>query len=82
MLKVSEEVVAKIEFDIAADADDDVAGQELKDAFEEGDADDEQRVDEQLMAGDAGVEVVDGAADDLREENPDSVVEENAEGSE
>ena len=76
-LKVGEEVVAEVEFDVSADADDYVAGEELEDAFEEGDADDEQAIGEELLAGDAGVESVDGATDDLREKDPDAVVEEN-----
>ena len=81
-LEVGEEVVAEIEFDVARDADNDVAGEELEDAFEEGDGDQEERVGEQLFAGDAGVEGIDGAADDLREKDPDPVIEENADAPE
>ena len=73
-LQVLEQVVAQIEFDIAGDADDDPARQKLEDAFDEGDGDYEQGVGQEFLAGYTGVKIVDRAAQDLREEDPDSVI--------
>jgi hypothetical protein len=73
--EVREQVVAQIELDIAGDADDYPARQKLEDSLGQRDGDDEQGVGEQFLAGHAGLKIVDGAAEDLRKEYPDSVIE-------
>ena len=73
--EVGKEVVAQIELNIAGDADDHPARQKLEDTLGQRDGNDEQRVGEKFLAGDGGVQIVDGAAQDLRKENPDSVIE-------
>ena len=72
--EVSEKVVTQIEFNNARDSDDHPARQKLEDALDQSDGNDEERVSEKLVAGDSGVEIVDGATQDLREENPDAVI--------
>src|SRR5208282_385298 len=74
-LKVREQVVAQIEFDIARDSDDHPARQKLEDSLDQSDGDDKQGVGEKLLAGDPGVQIVDGAAENLRKQYPDSVIE-------
>ena len=78
-LQVGEQIVAQVELDLARDADQDPAGQELENGFGAGDRQQQSRVGEQLVAGDAEVQVVDGAADDQRKQNPDAVVAQHAE---
>src|ERR1019366_5610885 len=73
-LQVLEQVVAQIEFDVAGDADDHPAREELEDAFDEGDGDYEQGIGQEFLAGYTGVKIVDGATQNLREEDPDSVI--------
>ena len=74
-LEVREQIVAQIELDIAGNADDHPARQKLKNSLDQRDGDDQQRVGEKLLAGHAGVQIVNGAAQDLRKQNPDSVIE-------
>ena len=78
-LEVGEQVVAEVEFDFARNADQDPAGQVLEDRLDAGDGEQHRRVGQQFVAGDALVQVVDGAADDQREQDPDAVVAEHAE---
>ena len=73
--EVREQVVAQIELDVAGDTDDHPARQKLEDSLGQRDGDDEQGVGEKFLAGYAGVKIVDGAAEDLRKEYPDSVIE-------
>ena len=73
--EMGEEIVAQVEFDVARDSDDDPACQELEDAFDQGNGEHSRRVEEQFVARDTRVEVVDGATQDLREEDPNSVIE-------
>src|SRR5450759_1731209 len=73
-LQMGEQVVAQIEFNFARDPDQDPAGKELENGFGSGDRQQQGRVGEQFVAGDPEVKVVNGAADDQREENPDAVV--------
>ena len=73
--EVGEQIVAQIEFDVAGNADDHPARQKLEDSFGQRDGDDEQGVGEKFLAGDAGVQIVDGAAQNLRKEDPDAVIE-------
>src|ERR1019366_820262 len=70
-----DQVVAQIELDIARDSDDHPARQKLEDSLDQSDGDDEQRVGEKLLTGHARVKIVDGAAENLRKEDPDSVIE-------
>ena len=74
-LEVREQVVAQIELDVAGDADEHPASQKLEDALSQRQGDDYQRVDEKFVPGYAGVEIVDGAAQDLRKQYPDAVIE-------
>jgi len=71
---VREQVIAQIEFDIARNADDHPARQELKNSLDQGDSDDQERVGKEFLTGHTGVQIVDSAAQDLREKYPDSVV--------
>src|ERR1019366_4225540 len=73
-LQMGEQVVAQIEFNFARDPDQDPAGEELENGFGPGDRQQQGRVRQQFVACDAQVKVVNGAADDQREENPDPVV--------
>ena len=81
-LQMSEEVVAQIEFDFARNADQNPARQELEDGFNAGNPQQHQSVGEQLLAGDAAIQIVDGAADDQRKQNPDAVVKQHADRAE
>ena len=78
-LEMGEQVVAQVEFDLARDANQDPAREELEDGFGAGDGEQPSGIGQQLMHSDALVQVVDGAADDQREENPDAVVAQHAE---
>ena len=55
LLKLQEEVVAEVEFDVAGDADEDPAREEEEDAFGDGDGDEQAGVEEDLLAGHAMV---------------------------
>ncbi len=72
---MAEEIVAQVELDVARDADHDPAGQELEDAFDQRQsATSSSRIVSSLCEVTPCVQVVDGAPDDQREENPDAVV--------
>ena len=74
-----EEIVAKVEFDVAGNADDDPARQELEDPFGDGESEQDAGVDQEFVASHAVVKIVSSLAEHQREENPDTVGEENAE---
>ena len=80
-LQMREQIVAQVEFDLARDADQDPARQELEDGFDAGDGQQHEGVGQEFVTGYALVEIVDGAANDQRKENPDPVVEQNAHGA-
>jgi hypothetical protein len=71
---MGEQIVAQIEFDFARDPDHDPASEKLEDGLDAGDRQQQERVGQQFVAGDALVKIVDGAANDQREENPNPVV--------
>ena len=73
-LEIGEEVVAKIVLNVARGADDDFAGDVKKDGGEDGDDEQAKRVVDDLGLGEAVLHIVDGAADDQRDENLDDVV--------
>src|SRR5208337_1322948 len=73
--EVREQIVAQVELDIARDADDHIARQKLEDSLGQRDGNDQQGVGEKFLPSDAGVKIVNGAAQDLRKEYPDSVIE-------
>lgn len=79
---MKEQVVAEVEFDVARNADDNPTGQVLKNAFGSGDGHQQKRVDEQLASGDAVLKGVESATNNLREQNPDTIVREDTDGSE
>ncbi len=79
--EVGEEVVAEVELDLARGADDDLAGDVEEDGGERGDEQQAQRVVEDLGFGDAVLHVVDGVADDEREQDADDVVEDDRDAS-
>ena len=72
-----EQIVAQIELDVARDADDDPASEELEDSFGDRDGEQHSGIEQKFVAGYAGVEVVGSAAEDEREEDPDAVGQEN-----
>ncbi len=72
---MSEEIVPEIKFDHARDADDYPAREELEYAFRQSDGDDQKGIGEELLARDTGIQIIDSASNDLREENPDAVIE-------
>jgi hypothetical protein len=78
---MAEEIVAQIELDFTRDADNDPAGEELKDSFANGDGDEKPAPGEQLAVGEAAVQVVDDKADEARALNHDSVGAEYRDGS-
>ena len=75
--EVGEEVVAQIELDLARGADDDLAGDVEEDGGERGDQSRRSGVVDDLGFGDAVLHVVDGVADDEREELRDDVVDDD-----
>ena len=75
LFELQEEIVAEVEFDVAGDADEDPAREEQEDALGDGDGDKQPGVEEDLLAGDAMVEVVYGGSDDAGEEYPDGARE-------
>ncbi len=81
LFKLAEEVVAEVELDVAGDADEDPARVKEEDALGHGDADEQAGVEENLPAGDALVEVVDGDSDDTGKKDPDGAAEYGHEGS-
>ena len=74
-LQVREEIVAQVELNIPRDADDHPPRQELKHSLDQRDGDNQQRIGEKLLAGHTGVKIVNGAPQDLRKQDPDSVVQ-------
>ena len=80
-LQMCEQIVAQIEFNFARHPNQDPAGKELKNGLGSGDRQQQGRVREQLVACDPEVEVVNGAANDQREENPNSVVAQHAQSA-
>ena len=70
--QMAEEIVAQIELDLPGNADDDPAGKEEEDALGGRDQDQQPGIQENLLPGDALVQIVDGNANDLGEKDPDS----------
>ncbi len=64
--EMAEEIVAQVELDLARDADDDPAGEELEDSFAGGNCDQQPAPGEQLAVSDAVIQVVNDALDDAR----------------
>ena len=60
--QVREQIVTQIELDVAGNANDDPAGQELKDALGDEDGDNQRSVKEEFVAGDASMNKVVGRA--------------------
>src|SRR5579864_2251697 len=80
-LQAREEIVAQVVFDLARDADHQPARQKLKDSLGPGNGNQQQRVDHELLPRGLLIEIVNGAADYLREQHPDSVVGEDGQPS-
>ncbi len=77
-----EQIVAQIELDVAGNANDDPAGQELKDALGDEDGDNQRSVKEKFVAGDAGVnKVVGRAAENQWIANRNAVSQQDAESA-
>src|SRR5690348_16093816 len=76
-----EKIVTQIELDLARDADQDPAHQKLEDALADSNSNQSQRVRNDLVLSDADIEIVNCASDDLREKNPDRVVEQQREAA-
>ena len=72
-----EKIVAQVELDVARDADDDPAGQELEDSLGDGDTEQDGSVEQKLVAGDASVQIVGSFAQNEREQDPDAIGEED-----
>ena len=70
-------IVAQVELDVARNADDDPAGQELKDSLGGGDTEQDGSVEQKLAAGDASVQIVGSFAQNEREQDPDAIGEED-----
>ena len=75
------QVVPQIEFDFTRNTDHNPAGQKLENTLHAGHRHQQQRIGKQLMACNAEMQVINGSADYLREENPDSVIAEDADRS-
>ncbi len=76
--QVAEEIIAQIVLNLARDADHQPAGQELKDALAQRQRHQQQGINQDLVLGHAVlVQIVDGAANHLGREHPQTVVEEN-----
>ena len=65
--QMAEQIVAQVEFDFARNADQDPASEELEDGLAAATASSSQGIGQQLVAGNAQVQIIDGAADDQRE---------------
>src|SRR5262249_40598884 len=77
-LQVREQVISQVELDVARNTDDHPPGQKLKDTLGKCDTDDHQRIGEQFRTSHALIESVYCFANDLGEENPDAVIEQDA----
>ena len=73
------EIVAQVEFDLTRNADQNPPHQKLKETFTERDHNQRKRVRDDLVAGDAPIQIVDRTADDLRKEYPDGVIQQKRE---
>ncbi len=73
--EVSEQIVAQVKFDVARNADDYPAGQELEDALGDKNGDHGQRVLHELLGGHSGMEIVGRMAENLRKLNRNRVSE-------
>ncbi len=76
---MSEQVVAQIEFDVARYANHDPARQEKKDSADRSDLQHLPGEVQQLCGSHFSVEVVHGVADNLRQQHPCAIAQQNAE---
>ncbi len=72
---MGEQVVAQVKLNVSRNANENPAGQELKDALGERYAKDHQRVGRQFLSRHVAVQTIHCLANDLREQNPDAVIE-------
>jgi len=72
-LQVAEQVIAQIELNLPGNADDDPAGEKEEHALGRGNSHQQPGIEQDLLPGDAVVQVVDGDANDLGEEYPDDI---------
>ena len=82
VFQAGEKIVAEIELDVARNANHHPAREELEDSFSDGDGEKHSRVDEQLVLGNAGVQIVGSFADHQREQDPDAIGEQDADAAE
>ncbi len=80
-LEVLKKIVAQVELDITRNADHDPTSQKLEDSLRTSHQQNQRRVKFQLIDGDAGIESVYRCANDLWQENPDSIVKKDANGA-
>src|SRR5579872_2105687 len=78
-LEMFEQIVAQIELNIARYADHHPARQELEDSFDENNRQQKSSVGDKLLMGYARIERVNRPPNDLREQDPDTVVQEHRE---
>ena len=73
-LEVGEEIVAEVELDLSRGSDDDLAVDVKEDGGDGGEADEADGVVENFLLRDAVAHVVDGVADDERNQNLGDVI--------
>ena len=73
LFEAREQVVAQVKFDVARDADNNPAGEELEDPLGDGDGEQQSSVDQELVAGDPFVKIVRGLANHQRKQDPNPV---------
>jgi hypothetical protein len=66
-------MMSPVRCDLPGNADDDPAGKEEEDALGGRDQDQQPGIEENLLPGDALVQIVDGDADDLGKKDPNGI---------
>ena len=72
-LKMAEEIVAQVELYFAGNADDDPASKKEEDALAGGNSYQQPGIAENLLPGDAVVQVIDGDTNDLGKKDPEGI---------